>query len=619
MILEALNRLAEAEGLMEDPDYEMKPVAWLVRVAPDGTGAGLLSTRYTPEPKGKKKPKPVAKPFSVPRQPGRTSGDRAFFLCDKAEYVLGRDPSGERDVDKLAMRATLFRDLVRACAEATHDEGMNAVASVLERVALGELKLELPSDCAPNDLFAFVYAPDEDVLVHHRTAVRAYWKEQRSTAPSADRGRTCLITGDPISESALFPTVKGVPGGSSAGVALVSFNANAFESYGWKGSENAPLSRGAAEAAATALNRLLHQAYPDPRIDSRGSPLPRRNLLLGAGTVLCYWAPDAEPGGLVDAFAGLLQADPEQVPEALRCIWTGKSPHIDDAAHFYALVLSGAQGRAMIRDWLESSVSRIAENLARYFEDLDIVRNTPKPKDRELPPNIPLDVLLSSLAPFGDRKRVPSALAAQLVGAAIRGERLPLSALQRAVERTRAEVGRTDWLDLSRRDARAAIIKAVLRRNTSHTNLTPAMDPSNTQPGYLLGRLIAVLERLQQIALGDVNATVIDRFFGAASASPQSVFPRLLKNARHHARKAQDNDRQKGNAIWLDRQIDEVLAPLGVEQHRQGLPFTGFPRHLNLEQQGLFVLGYHQQRHWLYMKREDRHRIEQERAAAIVE
>jgi CRISPR-associated protein Csd1 len=618
MILEALNRLALAEGLTEDPDYEMRPVAWLVRVQPGGEGAAFLPTHYTPDPVGKKKPKPVAKAFSVPRQPGRTSGDRAFFFCDKAEYVLGRDPAGARPAEKLAVRSALFREQVRACAVATGDEASAAVAALLDRVAAGEVQLALPPETASNDLFAFVYAPDEDVLVHQRPAVREYWKTQRESAPPGGGTSNCLITGEPIAESTLFPLVKGVPGGAVGGVSLVSFNANAFESHGWKGSDNAPLSRDAAEAAATALNRLLHQAYPDPRAESRGNPLPRRNIMLDAGTVLCYWAPESAPGGLVDAFSGLLRADPDQVPEALRCIWSGRSPHLDDPSAFYALVLSGAQGRAMIRDWMESSVGRIADNLAAYFADLEIVRNTPRPKDRELPPNIPLDALLTSLAPFGDRKRVPSSLGAQVVGAAIRGERLPLAALQRAVERTRAEIGRTDWSDLFRRDARAALIKAVLRRNTSHTELTPHMDPSNTQPGYRLGRLMAVLERLQQLSLGDVNATVIDRFFGAASASPQAVFPRLLKNARHHARKAQDDDKKRGLAHWLEDQIDDILTPMDIGRQRQGVPFTGFPAHLNLEQQGLFVLGYHQQRHWLSMKREDRERFEQQFATTAV-
>ncbi len=122
------------------------------------------------------------------------------------------------------------------------------------------------------------------------------------------------------------------------------------------------------------------------------------------------------------------------------------------------------------------------------------------------------------------------------------------------------------------------------------------MDPENPNPGYLLGRMIAVIERLQQLALGDVNASVTDRYFGAASATPRAVFVRLLKNARHHVRKAKDDDRTAGTAHWLDRQLDE-LADRFDPRHR------GFPAHLSLEDQGLFVLGYHQQRHWLWQSK----------------
>ncbi len=121
------------------------------------------------------------------------------------------------------------------------------------------------------------------------------------------------------------------------------------------------------------------------------------------------------------------------------------------------------------------------------------------------------------------------------------------------------------------------------------------MDPNNTAPGYLLGRLMAVIERMQQLALHDLNASVVDRYFSGASASPAAVFPRLLKNLRHHARKAKDEPQTGGTTRWLENQVDEITVHL-----------SSFPSHLNLEQQGLFVLGYHHQRNWLWTKKEDR-------------
>ena len=125
------------------------------------------------------------------------------------------------------------------------------------------------------------------------------------------------------------------------------------------------------------------------------------------------------------------------------------------------------------------------------------------------------------------------------------------------------------------------------------------MDPNNSSQGYALGRLMAVLERIQQEAIGNVNASIVDRYFSGASAAPKSVFVRLLKNARHHVGKAKDDPAKGGFVFLLDRLIDE-LADRFDPKH------NGFPAHLDLEQQGLFVLGYHQMRKWLWMNKEER-------------
>jgi CRISPR-associated protein Csd1 len=241
-----------------------------------------------------------------------------------------------------------------------------------------------------------------------------------------------------------------------------------------------------------------------------------------------------------------------------------------------------------------------------YFDDLRIVRNAPSPRDRPLPPIPALDALLGCLAPFGNRKEVPVPLATAFVSAALRGTQFPVAVLQRALERSRAEIGKDSWADLNRRDARAALIKAVLLRrrriepsSANYPEPGETMDPNNQNPGYLLGRLMAVLERLQQAALDNPNASVVDRYFSAASATPRGVFVRLLKNARHHARKAEDDERNAGFARWLDRQVDDIADRFDPRHN-------GFPAALSLEDQAMFVLGYHQQRHWLWLSKEER-------------
>jgi len=601
MMLQALYKLAQREQLMIDPDYEPKPVAWLVRVDHDGKLLGIEGTHYIPASEGKKKAKPVAKKFMLPREGGRTSGDRAFLLCDKAEYVFGIDPTGERDFEKLADRFQLFRNRVAECLAETDDEGVKGVSRFLEDIAGERQKIVLPENCAGNDLFAFIYASDVDCLVTDREKVRAFWKRKRASVKAGkDAVAHCLVSGDPCTPVKLFPSIKKVPGGTTSGVALVSFNKRAFESYGWSYNENAPISRDAAEACATALNRLLDPAYPDPAHPEQ--TLPKRHLRLTGDTAVCYWAARDTADGLLGALAALFDANPEEVAEIYRGIWLGKAPKIADTSAFYALTITGRQGRAIVRDWFESTVAEVADNLATHFADLDIVRNTPKPKNKDLTPQLALGLLIESLAVRGERDQIPDHLASEMVRAALSGTPYPLAILLRAIERTRAEIGRSSWNDMARRDARAALIKAVLNRRKRYSNtysdyreVQRDMDPNNTSPGYLLGRLMAVMERMQQAALGDINSSLVDRFFSGASATPGAVFPRLLKNLRHHARKAKDEPKSRGTARWLEAQLDEILAPL-----------AGFPTYLDLEQQGLFVLGYHHQRKVLWTKREDR-------------
>lgn len=598
MMLQALYQLAQREGLMADPDYEPKPVAWIVRLDRGGKLLGIEGTHYTPPQEGKKKPKPIPRKFSVPREGGRTSGDRAFLFCDKAEYVFGIDPAGERPKEKLAIRFKMFLDRIEDCVKKTQDDGAKAVCTLLQKVQSGEQAVALPENCAGNDLFAFVCAPDVDQLVTDRSKIRAYWKDIRSE--EEDTGNIevqCLVSGQACVPGELFPSLKKVPGGSTSGVALVSFNKNAFESYGWKSNENATISRDASETCATALNRLLDPSYPDPKCPEQS--LPKRHVRLSADTVVCFWAAEASGDEFASTLPWMLDADPEKVNELYRSVWRGKAPDMENPGAFYAITLTGTQGRAIVRDWFETTVSKVVTNLAQHFADLDIVRNTPKPKERELPPQLPLGLILESLSVRGDREGIPAHLAGELVRSAFTGSPYPIALLQRALERTRAEIGSDDWADMARRDARAAIIKAVLNRrkrgmNTydNYQEVQRTMDPNNKAQGYLLGRLMAVIERMQQIALGDVNASVVDRFFSGASATPSVVFPRLLKNLRHHARKAADNNKKVG---WLERLADQIMSGL-----------SGFPPHLDLEQQGLFVLGYHHQRNALWTKKEDR-------------
>ena len=603
MILKELKQLAEREGLMDLPDFECQQAAWLVTVSRAGRLVNFQSTHFIPPDQfDKEKPKKAAKFFLLPRETARTSGDRAFLFYDKAEYAFGLDPGAKQKNDKLASRFSLFRERIRACADETEDEGARAVLRFLDDLAEKRQTMDLPDGCAGNDLFVFIYEPDVDLPVVHRPKVQAYFEKlRREELEDSTETRQCLVTGTIGPPVRLFPTVKRVPGGSTSGVALVSFNDKAFESHGWSSNENAPMSRYAAESSSTALKRLLHPYYPDP--DQPDISLPKRHLRLSDDTAVCFWSRESSGDDLCNSLTGMMEADPTSVAALYQCVWKGQAPDVGDPSAFYALTLSGTQGRALIRGWFESTVADVAQNIARHYGDLDMVWNTPPPKNGSLPPHMPLRLLLKSLAVRGEEKLIPKPWIAQMVDAALKGAPYPLAFFQKAVERYRAEITRTGhpkdgWNTLRLNDARAALIKAVLNRRIfedGQQEVKKTMDPHNRNEGYLLGQLMAVMEKLQTEALGSINAGIVDKYFSGASATPRTVFTHLLKNAEHHLKKLRDKAGYEGT---YRRQIGELISRFDPEK--------GFPTSLNQRQQGLFIIGYHQTRHWLWLTKEER-------------
>ena len=147
---------------------------------------------------------------------------------------------------------------------------------------------------------------------------------------------------------------------------------------------------------------------------------------------------------------------------------------------------------------------------------------------------------------------------------------------------------------------RSAMIKAYLTRKYRNSNqpqiqevLRMALNEQSTNPAYLLGRLFAVLEKAQQDAAAPakLNATIKDRYFTSACASPASVFPVLLRLAQHHISKAE-------YGYTSDRRIQDIVNMLDIDQNP-------IPTHLSLDEQGIFVLGYYHQRVALYTRKEN--------------
>ena len=561
MILQSLRDLALREHLLELPDFEPKEVAWVITVGDGGEFLGLSNTVAEAEPKGK----PRRKKMLIPRQSGRTSGREAEFLVDKSEYVLGVEPNNGRDSEELEKRRALFAAQVAAAAEATRAASLVAVRDFLASPEeMQKCVAELGTNYKSNDLFAFSHADANGSPVHLDPAARQFWSEQRR--PRASEVQQCLVCGDLRARVDKHPSIKRVPGGSTSGVALISFNAEAFESLGLQRNENAPVCRDCADAYTTALNRCLDNAYPSPV--EEGKVLGRRNIRLSENTAAVFWG--EKEGDLADLFADMLEGRNQDAVRALFGSPYKGRPLTLDSSRFFALILSGGQGRAILRGTHVGTVAETAENLRKYFEEIDI--SPPRPA--------PLNRLLASVALIGDLENLPPDLAGLFFVAAISGAKFPRWLLTAALNRARAE----RKMPVPRE--RAALIKAFLTRNL-RKEIKVALDKDSPEPGYRLGRLFAVLENLQGRAIRNPSATITDRFYGAASTRPQSVFVRLLHMAQHHAGKLD-------GGVFHQRLIAEILS---------GVP--AIPATLNLEQQGLFALGYYHQRQALWAKKEN--------------
>jgi CRISPR-associated protein Csd1 len=373
----------------------------------------------------------------------------------------------------------------------------------------------------------------------------------------------CQITGQ---VGPLPPThsikLSGIPGGSAMGISVVSNDKAAFESYGLEKAANAGIGYSAADGYLRALTAL---------IQNKLEKVPRSSLRVG-NILFLYWTRDDSDTSFMDLFH---DPDPAQVELLFDSVRAGKEHHgLTNDDDFFLLGLSGNAARAIVRDYLEAPLQIVKANLSRWFRDLRIAdlskEGAGKPSSR-----FPLWLLAVSTA--FDSDQVAPDTPTRLLEAALKGDPVCESLLVSCLRRLRAE-GSEGF-----RAARMALIKLILlRRNVS---VTETLDSAACHPAYVYGRLLAIFEQIQYAALGDVNANVVDKFFGTFSAAPAMVFSRLYANAQNHLRKIKSE--KPGSYVALDKLLAEVTA-----LHSAAPPKD----HLSLRDQGLFALGYYHQK-----------------------
>lgn len=580
MMLEALVALAERKGLLNDQSLVKRRVDYQVRLADDGRVLGVISLGE--EGRGLRLEAPVP-------PPNRTSAVTPGFLVDNTKYAFGvpkaeKNSGPDERAIKTARRClSAFENEIRVAAEATRDEGLMTVCTFLQRLLddHGAERQRL-NDLAPeggwngNEVIAFIRDSDGSIYVHERPLVRAYWASIRGGETAGSTRRRCLVTGLISSPVRIHGVVGPLPKpAQTSGVRLVSFNQESFKSQGFQDhGANAPISQRAADGYVRALNWLL-------RIENKRRP---SGLMIGPDAVLVFWTRDGNDTAdvLLSLFAPDSASD-EDLRASFEAAWKGLVPREVDATKFYALTLSGNTSRLVVRDWLETTAAEAKANVRRYFEDLALDGD-----DAPLSISRLLRSLEATPSAANEKHGLSSALATRLMNSALRGAPFPRELLHTALSRLRVPPSDREWRGTIR--ARVALIKATLLRLQPDQEVTVSLDETNQSVPYLLGRLFAAVEKLQADALGDVNASLRDRYFGSASATPAFVFPRLLDLSNHHASKAESEG--KG---WSERIKAEIMNRLPAE--------GAFPRTLRLEERGLFAVGYYHQREAFFAKR----------------
>lgn len=578
MILQALHALYERKQDELPPEgFEQKEIPFLLVLNNDGSLFDFQDTRHK---SGKKL---IARQFRVPKDNGR-SGKNAWqtanLLWDHYGYVLGW-PKSDSATDKEMADKQHATFVSRVCELAAAYQDDAAIQTVLKFIQSEEREKAFAhpnwEECRkiPGCNLSFRLI-DSLALVCESRNVRDFVANSTVADDEDDEGPSigemegiCIITGEQAPVARLHPRTPILNAKSNA--KIVSFQKNmGFDSYGRQQSYNAPTSKRAAFAYTTALNHLLAKES-------------KQKLMVGGDTFV-FWA--GEKHQVEDLFADLFgepaKENPDQLTQAVRSLYAapraGTPPLDDDLTPFYVLGLAPNAARIAIRFWHAGTVGETTQHIRRHFDDCALVHAPHQPEHPSL------FRLLVSTALQGKSENIPPNLSGDFMKAILAGTPYPQTLLAAAIRRCRAEREITY--------PRAALIKAVLTRGaryyqSNEQEVGMALDVTNPNPGYRLGRLFAVLEKIQEEASPGINATIRDRFYGSASGTPVAAFSHLMKLKNHHLSKLEN----RGRAVNLEKIVGEIMDGI-----------NDFPTHLSLQDQGRFAVGYYHQRQDFFKK-----------------
>jgi CRISPR-associated protein Csd1 len=570
-LVRAYDRMA-ALGKVPVYGYSQERIGFLIPLNPDGTVAHQPIDLQQGE--GKKKTAPL---MAVPQPTKRTSGVKPNFLWDKTAYVLGVTAAeGKRTSREHEAFVVAHREWLGFSS----DEGLQAILRFLDKWSADQFtRLGWPEDMKDqNIVFALESERLANIMIHDRPAARELWA--RLTAAGEKTSAACLITGDHAPVARLHPAIKGVWGAQSSGASIVSFNLDAFESYGHEQGENAPVSEAAAFAYTSALNHFLE----------RNSG--HRIQIGDASTV--FWADSSDARAALEAeslFLGFIDekkaeaVEERKIESILAKLRAGRpiaefKPDLPQGVRFFVLALAPNAARLSVRFYIEDDFGVIAE---RYLRHLDRLRIDPPPRD-EAPS---MWRMLVETAVLRKSDNIQPNLAGEWMRAILTDSPYPLTLLSTLIMRLRA--------DHDVNALRVAILKSILIKNFK-MEVPVSLDPECKEPGYLLGRLFAVYEQIQIAALGrNVNATIKDKFYGSAAAQPRKVFHMLESGSANHLSKI--GKQRPGLKVNLEKAVGAIMGAMSPDD-------DPFPASLPDKSQALFGLGYYHQRNEFFKKSE---------------
>lgn len=581
MILQSLTYYYEQllkDGKVGKNGWSKAKVSYAITIDRYGVVRNIipLSTEIN---EGKKK-SPTSVERTIPFQKGRSRQISPNFMCDNAKYLLGAwIPSGDEQIDlKNKQQAQeYFKASKEYHCEILGDSQSSMAISICRFFETWDfeknketLDINWEKVLAASNLIFRSFETREEYQEH--TDIQRIWESFFDSEGEKKIGR-CLVTGKREPIARLHPLVKGVRDAQSSGAALVSFNASAFESYGKEQGDNAPVSEYVANAYGKALNYLLTDKA--------------HHRFLGDTTVV-FWAENGEDE-YSDFFATMLgdveEEDEKKVISIMKNISKGENCSYEDVelkpeTKFYVLGLSPNAARISVRFFYNNTFGKMIYNINEHYQRMQIVKPVFEIKEY---PSI-RDILYETVNKNASKKHAQPILVGALMRSVLENQRYPASLYSHILLRIRSEryVNRN----------RASMIKAYIIKNySSKKEVINTMDlnESTEYVPYVLGRLFAVLEDIQNIAIK--KETVKNRYFNSACSTPAIVFPQLLRIVNSHMRVLSREN--KGAQVILDKQLQELMSKI----------HAGFPKNLSLEDQGIFMIGYYHQVQKRYEKK----------------